>query len=243
MSRSVVGLPPTGRRSDTGLSREEIATLAGVSGSWYTWLEQGRDINVSRQVLTAVARVLDLTAAETEYVITLAEREVTPADDEPEDMPEHLQHLLDALTFPAFAVASDWTIAGWNAAYAWLYPPIAELDPADRNLLWLVYTDRGLRELLPDWEQDSRRFLAEFRAESGVRLGAPRHKALVDRLNEASADFRTQWAELTVERFASRRRTFRHHDDGLLTFEHHRVVPDGTAGLHVVMYVPTPLRR
>src|SRR5690606_26284153 len=115
---------------------------------------------------------LDLTAAETDYVIALAERDVAAVDDEPEDMPPHLQRLLDALTFPAFAVATDWTIAGWNAAYAWLYPRIAALDPADRNLLWLVYTDPGLRDLLPDWKQDSRRFLAEFRAESGVRLGA-----------------------------------------------------------------------
>lgn len=238
MSRSAAGLPLTTRRSDTGLSREEIATLAGVSGTWYTWLEQGRDINVSRQVLTAVARVLDLTPAETEYVITLTEREDAPLDDEPEDMPEHLQHLLDALTFPAFAVASDWTIAGWNAAYAWLYPPIADLEVADRNLLWLVYTDPALREMLPDWARDSRAFLAEFRAESGVRLGAPRHKSLVDRLSEASADFRVHWAEMAVERFSSRVRTFRHHDGGTLTFEHHRLVPSEVADLHVVMYVP-----
>ena len=238
MSRSAVGLPPTTRRSDTGLSREETATLAGVSGTWYTWLEQGRDINVSRQVLDAVARVLDLTAAETEYVVALAEREDASVDDEPDEAPEHLQHLLDALAFPAFAVASDWTIVGWNAGYAWLYPPIAAIEPPDRNLLWLVYTDPGLRELLPDWEQDSRRFLAEFRAESGVRLGAARHKALVERLRETSADFRTQWAELTVERFASRRRTFRHAEEGLRSFEHHRLVPSEAPGLHVVMYVP-----
>ncbi|GAB2604045.1 helix-turn-helix transcriptional regulator [Pseudactinotalea suaedae] len=239
MSRSAVGLPPTTRRSDAGLSREEVATLSGVSGTWYTWLEQGRDINVSRQVLAAVARVLGLTAAEIDYVIALAEREDDPVDDEPEDMPAHLQHLLDALDFPAFALTTDWTIAGWNAAYARLYPPIATLDAADRNLLWLVYTDPGLRELLPDWEQDSRRFLAEFRAESGVRLSAPRHQALVDRLRERSADFRAQWAELTIERFASRRRTFRAGDDGLLVFEHHRMEPSETTGLHVVMYVPT----
>lgn len=238
MSRSAVGLPPTTRRSDAGLSREEIATLAGVSATWYTWLEQGRDINVSRQVLAAVARVLDLTAAETEYVVALAERDEPAVDDEREGMPEHLQHLLDALTFPAFAVAADWAIAGWNAGYQWLYPRIAALEPGDRNLLWLVYTDPGLRDLLPDWEQDSRRFLAEFRAESGVRLVAPRHKALVDRLREASPDFREQWAELAIERFASRRRTFRHAQDGLLTFEHHRVVPDDATGLHLVMYVP-----
>ena len=68
MRRTAVGLPPTSRRGEHGLSREEVATLAGVSGTWYTWLEQGRDINVSRQVLAAVARVLDLTAAETDYV-------------------------------------------------------------------------------------------------------------------------------------------------------------------------------
>lgn len=238
MRRSAVGLPLTSRRSETGLSREEVATLAGVSGTWYTWLEQGRDINVSRQVLLAVARVLDLTLAETGYILALAERPEVSLDDDVEDMPEDLQHLLDALDFPAFAVATDWSIVGWNDGYAWLYPPIATLDAADRNLLWLVYTDPALRELLPDWEQDSRRFLAEFRAESGVRLSAPRHKGLIDRLAETSADFRLQWAELTVERFTSRRRTFRHADGGMLTFEHHRLVPSETADLHLVMYVP-----
>lgn len=237
MARSAVGLPPARGRT-AGLSREEVATLAGVSGTWYTWLEQGRDINVSRQVLTAVARVLDLTAAETDFVLALAERSEVPLDDEPVAMPAALQHLLDALDFPAFALATDWSIVGWNAGYAWLYPPIGELDASDRNLLWLVYTDPRLRDLLPDWEQDSRRFLAEFRAESGVRLSAPRHKALVDRLSAASADFRTQWAELTIERFASRRRTFRHPDGDLLTFEHHRLVPSEAPDLHVVMYVP-----
>src|SRR5690606_10945537 len=157
-------------------SREEVATLAGVSGTWYTWLEQGRDINVSRQVLTAVARVLDLTAAETDFVLALAERSEVPLDDEPVAMTAALQHPLDAPDFPAFPLAADWSIVGRTAGYAWLYPPTGELDASDRNLLWLVYTDPRLRDLLPDWEQDSRRFLAEFRAESGVRLSAPRHK-------------------------------------------------------------------
>ncbi|GAA4771090.1 helix-turn-helix transcriptional regulator [Microbacterium gilvum] len=237
-SRSALGLPPTGRRSDTGLSREEIATLSGVSGSWYTWLEQGRDINVSRQVLGAVARVLGLSAAETEYVYALAERDEGAAPAERESVPPHLQHLVDALDFPAFVVATDWAIAGWNARYAWLYPRIETLDAADRNLLWLVYTDPELRDMLPDWERDSRAFLAEFRAESGVRLTSPRHRVLLERLREASGDFRAQWAELAVERFASRRREFRHREDGIVTFEHHRLVPSDAADLHVVMYVP-----
>lgn len=236
--RGALGLPQTGRRVHTGLSREEVATLAGVSASWYTWLEQGRDINVSRQVLSAVSRVLRLTSAEAEYVYGLAERE----DDVPvirrERIPDHLQRLVDALDFPTFVVTTDWAIVGWNAAYAWLYPRIAELDAADRNLLWLVYTDPDLREMLPDWERDSRRFLAEFRAEAGVRLAGPGHRAVIDRLMAASADFRAHSAELEVQRFASRRRVFRHRSEGLVEFEHHRLVPSDAVDLHVVMYVP-----
>lgn len=237
--RSAAGLPPNSRRGDSGLSREEVATLAGVSSTWYTWLEQGRDTNVSRQVLTAVARVLDLSAAETDYVLGLVERVVAARDDEPAEVSESLQRLLDALDFPAFAVAPDWTIAGWNAAYEWLYPAITSIPKPDRNLIWLIYTDPTLRRMLPDWEAESRHFLAEFRVESGVRLSTPGHGALIERLSQASEDFREQWAEQTVERFASRLRVFDHHAQGIVEFEHHRLIPSEDSRLHVVMYVPT----
>lgn len=237
--RGALGLPPTSRRNDVGLSREEIATLAGVSGTWYTWLEQGRAINVSRHVLGAVARVLALSAAETEFVYALADREDTPAETTRDGFGDDLQGLLDALDFPAFVVTTDWTIAGWNAAYAWLYPAITTVPAPERNLLRLIYTDPALREMLPDWDQDSRAFLAEFRAESGVRLGAPAHKQLIDALNATSEDFRVQWAEMAVARFAARTRTFVHHEAGPVTFTQHRLVPSQAPDLHVVMYVPS----
>ncbi len=243
MSRTAVGLPLTSRRSDTGLSREEVAALSGVSSSWYTWLEQGRDINVSRQVLAAVCRVLDLTAAEGEYISALAEQGKEPDPERAEVLPVHLQRMVDAFDFPAFIVGTDWSIVGWNSGYEWLYPRIADLDEEARNLLSLVYTDPQLREMLPDWERDSRRFLAEFRAESGVRLSSPRHRAVVERLRAESEDFLLQWAELTVERFTSRIRNFRHRDAGLLEFEHHRLVPSDAPDLHIVMYVPTTRAR
>lgn len=236
--RSAVGLPPSARNGDAGLSREEVATLSGVSATWYTWLEQGRDTNVSRQVITAVARVLDLSDAETDYVLGLVERQEAARDDAPAEISESLQHLLDALDFPAFAVAPDWTIAGWNSAYEWLYPAITSIAKPDRSLIWLIYTDSALRRMLPDWDTESRHFLAEFRVESGVRLSTPGHRALIDRLSQASADFREQWAEQTVERFSSRRRTFDHHERGLIEFDHHRLIPSEDARLHVVMYVP-----
>jgi len=236
-SRGSLGLPPAPRRGDVGLSREEVAALAGVSASWYTWLEQGRDINVSQQVVAAVARVLRLTSDESAYVLSLTQPQSDPPA--PRDAaPAHLQHLVDALDFPAFIVTTDWAILGWNMAYERLYPRIASLDAPDRNLLWLVYTDPQLRRLLPDWEQDSRRFLAEFRAEAGVRLAGPQHRAVVDRLRAASDDFQQHWAELGVARFESRRRQFRHRTQGIVEFEHHRLVPSDAVDLHVVMYVP-----
>src|SRR5690606_32898126 len=108
-SRSELGLPPHARRGDAGLSREDVATLSGVSASWYTWLEQGRDINVSHQVLNAVSRVLRLSDDEAAYVAGLAEPGAGPVTPR-EDAPGHLQRLVDALDFPAFIVTTDWAI-------------------------------------------------------------------------------------------------------------------------------------
>lgn len=236
--RADLGLPPGTRRSEAGLSREEVATLAGISVSWYTWLEQGRDINASHQVLTAVARVLQLNDAESEYVFALAAPGRNQTPQEPDAVPEHLIRLIEAMPFPAFIVATDWSIVGWNDGYEWLYGPIATIPEVDRNLLRLVYTDPRLREMLPDWERDSRNFLAEFRAEAGVRLSSDRHRTVVDSLIEQSPDFRAQWEEHAVGRFQSRLRTFIHPDVGERVFEHHRLVPSDAVDLHVVMYVP-----
>ncbi len=240
--RAELGLPPIGRNRTLGLRREEIAAFAAVSVTWYTWLEQGRDINASRQVLESIARVLTLTAAETAYLLALGGYTPVPSAEVMaiEQAPDHLQRLLDAFDFPAFAVAPDWGIAGWNRAYAGLYTRIAAVDPADRNLLWLIFTDPHLRQMLPDWEETSRHFVAEFRAEAGARLGSAAHTTLIRRLGEASGQFATLWADRGVERFASRQRVFLHPLAGELVFEQHRLVPSDAPELHLVMYVPVP---
>ncbi|RAX48187.1 XRE family transcriptional regulator [Arthrobacter sp. AQ5-05] len=240
--RAELGLPPIGRNRTLGLRREEIAAFAAVSVTWYTWLEQGRDINASRQVLESIARVLTLTAAETAYLLAMGGYTPLPATEVMaiEQAPDHLQRLLDAFDFPAFAVAPDWGIAGWNRAYAGLYTPIAAVDPKDRNLLWLIFTDPHLRQMLPDWEETSRHFVAEFRAEAGARLGSAAHTTLLQRLGEASGQFAKLWADRGVERFASRQRVFLHPVAGELVFEQHRLVPSDAPELHLVMYVPVP---
>lgn len=243
LDRATAGLPAARGGRVTGASREEVAVLSGMSVTWYTWLEQARDINPSRQVLDALARVLGLTSAEHGYVLGLTGfAAAVPADAEPVlAVPPHLQRLLDGMPdFPAYAVAPDWSIVGWNAAYARLYPRIAEVDAEDRNLLRLVFTDPTIRDLLGDWAADSRHFVAEFRAEAGARLGEPPYLRLVRGLQADSPEFAAVWADHEVERFASRERRFRHPELGDTVYEHHRLIPSDSPGVHVVIYSPSP---
>jgi transcriptional regulator with XRE-family HTH domain len=241
VDRGELALPPLTRQRTAGLRREEVAFLSGVSVTWYTWLEQARDIKPSRQVLDAVARTLRLTVREHAYVLELAGYSVTHLDDLPivHAAPQHVQHLLDALAaYPAYAIAPDWGISGWNHAYEALYPNVATVPAQQRNLLWLVFTDPYVRELLPNWETDGRHFLAQFRAEAGARLGDPAFSSLVTRLLDVSETFRGWWESHAIEPFTSRERWFHHPLVGDLQLEHHRLAPSDQPDLHVIIYTP-----
>jgi transcriptional regulator with XRE-family HTH domain len=231
------GLPPGGARRTPGLRREEVALLSGVSSTWYTWLEQGRDIHPSRQVVDALARTLRMSPAEHGYVLRLTGH-LGPAPADPaQEVPGHVQRLLDALgPSPAYALTADWTIAAWNRAYERLYPGVARVPAAGRNLLELVFTDPAVRSLLADWETDSRRFLTQFRAEVGPRLADPVVVDLVSRLEAASPSFRAGWASHDVDRFSSAERRFEHPEVGTLLLEHHQLTPADAPGLQVVVY-------
>lgn len=244
--RAEYDLPPVGRRRAQGLRREEVAYHAGVSVTWYTWLEQGRDINPSRQVLDAIAQTLRLTRAEHDYVLSLSGYAPAP----PVSMvpaapaPPHIQHFLDAqVDTPAFAITPDWGIAAWNDAYEALYPNVATIAPQDRNLLWVIFTDPFVRDLLPDWENTSRRFLGEYRVQAGPYLGQPEHAALTTRLERASEAFVRAWSEHHIRPFATRERVFNHPVAGELQFEELRLVPSDVTDLHLVVYLPTEPTR
>ncbi|MGY1697397.1 MULTISPECIES: helix-turn-helix transcriptional regulator [unclassified Geodermatophilus] len=231
------GLPASGARRTPGLRREEVALLSGVSHTWYTWLEQGRDIHPSRQVVDALARTLRMSPAEHGYVLGLTGHGGPAPDGTAGGMPGHVQRLLDALgPSPAYAITADWSIAGWNRAYERLYPGVARVPAAGRNLLWLVFTDPAVRALLGDWATDSRRFLAQFRAEVGPRLADPAVVDLVSRLEAASPHFRAGWASHDVDRFSSAERRFEHPEVGTLFLEHHQLAPADAPGLQVVVY-------
>jgi transcriptional regulator with XRE-family HTH domain len=231
------GLPAGGARRTPGLRREEVALLSGVSHTWYTWLEQGRDIRPSRQVVDALARTLRMSPAEHEYVLRLSGHGGSVAATAPEGMPAHVQRLVDALgSSPAYVITSSWSIVGWNRAYERFYPGVAACPAGERNLLWLVFTDPSVRTLLGDWAGDSRRFLTQFRAEVGPRLADPEVVDLVARLEAASPHFRAGWASHDVDRFSSGERRFEHPEVGPLLLEHHQLTPADAPGLQLVVY-------
>jgi transcriptional regulator with XRE-family HTH domain len=239
--RADLGLPPVKGRKTSGLRREEVAYLSGVSVTWYTWLEQGRDITPSRQVLDALARTLRLSATEHAYVRSLVGYSAPQpaAGPTPHAAPAHVQRLLDAIAgFPAYAITPDWGISAWNIAYAALYPNVATVPLADRNLLWLLFTDPYLHELLPDWESNGRRHIAAFRAGAGPRLSDPPFSDLVTRLLEVSEPFRAAWQSHDIEALTSRERVVHHPIVGELHLEQHSLTPWDHRDLHVVILTP-----
>ena len=240
--RAELSLPSVGGRT-LGLRREEVSYLSGVSITWYTWLEQGRNIRPSRQVLDALARTLRLSAAEHSYVLGLAGYSAPQPADDPilQTVPAHVQRLLDALeAYPAYAISPDWGLSAWNSAFAALYPNVATVPTADRNLLWLLFTDPYLRELLADWELTAQHNVAAFRAEAGRRLADPPFSHVVGRLLEASEAFRAVWESHDIESLTSRERLFRHPVVGDLHLEQHSLAPSDHSDLHLVIYTPAP---
>jgi transcriptional regulator with XRE-family HTH domain len=237
-----VGLPPGARRRTQGLRREEVALLAGVSVSWYTWLEQGRPINASDDVLAALARTLRLDPVERDYMSALAghphRRAIDPSHDSASETAQRLLFALEPC--PAYVLGPRWDFLAWNDAQRRLHPAIETLPVAERNLVWLLFADAGVRALVGDWELEARRVLSQFRAETTPLRDDPAVGELVDRLRVVSPEFAAWWPRHDVGGFERRIRTFHHPRAGLLRFDHQQLVPAGEPDLRVIVHLPLP---
>ncbi len=235
-----VGLPVGRGRRTPGLRREEVALLAGVSVTWYTWLEQGRRINASDDVLRAIGRALLLDDAGQDHLLALTDPG-TAGVDAPTEAPSALVRLLDALMpAPAYVLGPHWEFVAWNTAQARLYPNIEQIEPPRRNLLWVLFADPATRHLIVDWDIHARQALAEFRsATSAVRHDAAMRE-LIDLLVEESRDFAAWWPEHDVSGFETRLRRFAHPAAGELTFEYQQLTPNEWPNLRVIAQLPVP---
>lgn len=200
-----VGLPEgstPGRRRTPGLRREEVAQLSGVGVTWYTWLEQGRDISASAQVVDALARALLLTPDQHRHLRDLAG--LTPPEPEmPGDgMLPRLQRLVDAVA-PNVACIYDGHLdyLVWNTPYVRVRHDPGTLPSDRRNLLWMMFTDAENRARMVRWEPAARAVLGQFRAAVGQRPDDPRFIEIVAALTEASPEFQEWWAEYPIRDF------------------------------------------
>jgi transcriptional regulator with XRE-family HTH domain len=236
-----VGLPGGGRRRTPGLRREELAALAGVGTTWYTWLEQGRDVRASLGVLDALAKALRLTPAERAHLIRLGRGETpAPLPAEREVVSDTLRRLVDSFDFPAYLLGRRYDHLAYNRATEALFPALRDVPPAERNQLWLVFTHPAWRTLYTSWEEQARRLLARFRAGYSDQIGDPAFEELVERLMNASPEFREWWPRHEVVGPGEGRKRILHPTAGWLEFEHAVFRHAENSDQLLVMYSPVP---
>jgi transcriptional regulator with XRE-family HTH domain len=237
-----VGLPNGGRRRTPGLRREEVALLAGVGTTWYTWLEQGRDVRASLDVLEAIARALKLTPAERTHLVLLGRGEDPPPCKSPaERVSATLKRMVENLgPNPAFVIGRRWDYLAWNRAATVVLGDFGGVPRAARNHVWLNFMDPARRELFPDWERGSRLLVAKFRADSAHHLGDPEFEQLIHVLRQSSPEFCKAWKRHEVARASEGRKELRHPVEGPMAFEHAVLHPGDAPEQRLILYTPLP---
>lgn len=237
------GLPEGTRRRTPGLRREEVAQLSGVSSTWYTWLEQGRDIKVSPSVLDCIAAALQLTKDERSYLFALAlENGPGVADytqEEPSVIHPSLQKILQELkTCPTIISDRHCGIVGWNEAAAHVFLDFAKLAPQQRNMISLLFERKEFRRLAVNWEQFVRGYLSIFRAYYGQYLEDRWYDEFIAEMKERHPEFYHLWEESRVSSAPDVVLEFRHAKAGKMLFHLTSLQVQGAADLRCSIYTP-----
>jgi transcriptional regulator with XRE-family HTH domain len=247
VSPADVGLPDDGaRRRTPGLRREELAALAGVGVSWYTWLEQGRDIHPSPEVLDALAGALRLDPAERATLFALARTELPlPASsdaaqgEDAEDGRALLVSLVDGLhPTPAYLLGPLTQILAWNPAASALFGSPDHLSREHRSLLWMLLVDPGAAVHNPGREGTARNMVARFRSEYAQHAGEPAYEQFIAELHQHSSWFAEWWGEHEVNDTQRGTKTIEHPTLGRLRLHHAQTVPTGAPDLRLTIYAP-----
>lgn len=228
------------RRRTPGLRREEVASRANVSTTWYTWLEQGRGGAASADVLDRIARALMLTEVEREHLFLLG---LGRAPDvkyrESESISPRLQRLLDTLDVaPALIRTATWDVVAWNKAATAVLSDYAAMEAAKRNVIRLIFLDPNVRAAQPDWESTARFVVGSFRADA-TRAGATEAvRALVEEMCARSEDFARLWRDHDVRNHGEGTKFIKHKKAGLIGLEYSAFAVDARPDLNLIVYNP-----
>ncbi|WP_024871875.1 helix-turn-helix transcriptional regulator [Tolumonas lignilytica] len=215
-----VGIVYNGRRRTPGLRREEVAQLADVSTTWYTWLEQGRDVKASAITLSAIAQALRCSEAETRHLFSLAGlTEPTSHRRQCRKLTEANQLILDQLSpLPAIIQNARFDILGHNKAYVSLTGiELSALSDEECNCLYLAFNHPGWRQRLVNIDQILPRLVGSFRASMAKHRDDPLWNARLDSLRQSSAHFCELWERYEILDIENHHKQFQHPELGLLS--------------------------
>ncbi|TGB00368.1 XRE family transcriptional regulator [Sporolactobacillus shoreae] len=244
ISPQSAGFPIGVRRRTPGLRREEVAQLANVSTTWYTWLEQGRDIKVSSIVLDSVSSALQLTEDERTYLYNLAldvNAKLLPKKTIQTKINPSLKTILKALNYcPAVVTDRYCQIVGWNAAAAYVFLDFEQIPIDQRNLIRLLFTRKELKSLAVNWGHFVRGFLAIFRVYYGRYVEDEWYKQFIDHMSLLHPEFQPLWQQSEVNTAPDVLIEFRHSKAGKMEFNLTSLEVQGNADLRLSIYTPVP---
>ncbi|GCE23055.1 helix-turn-helix transcriptional regulator [Dictyobacter kobayashii] len=237
-----VGLPTGKRRRAPGLRREEVAQLANIGVSWYTSMEQGRDVHPSLDILDSVATALQFTEHERQHLFLLADQHAFASAPPPEEyISPALRRILASLDpDPAYIMGRRWDYLAWNKAAECLFRPAQSSEAYARNIIWTIFTAPEKRIAGSHWEQVAQAILAEFRSESARYAGEEWFKQLVADLQHASPEFRAWWPRHDVRGRTDGYKEFEHPMVGRLLFEHSTLQVPANPDIKIMIYTPVP---
>jgi transcriptional regulator with XRE-family HTH domain len=234
-----VGLQPAQRRRSKGLRREDVAALAGLSATWYTWLEQGRDVHPSSQVLERLSCALGLSAAERDYLFMLAQHRPPPlAPVICDDIRASTRRMLEALNLPALVHTRRWDVIAWNWAWPRCFPDFGARAPGDRNLLKILLTESDFRRDSTEHDQIARRVLAKARLDYSQSADDPAFDRLIEELSALCPDFQRHWRSAEIMSCSEGVYKMAYPELGEIAFEHTSYAIEAAPHLRLLMFSP-----
>jgi transcriptional regulator with XRE-family HTH domain len=234
-----VGMPGGPRRRTPGLRREEVAQLAGVGVTWYTWLEQGRPINASTQVLDAIARTLRLDRDEHDHLYRLADvPSIAVPDERTVGLEPEVLEIIGDMTSLAAVLNERFDVLAWNRPYELVFPSLTTKRYRYRNTLWATFAMPGCCHPFVNRAEEMPYMVATLRAAYGRHVGEPCWEAFIKDLIEQSPEFARMWRDHEVRGHSTRTKIFRHPALGELRFKATSLGVLATPGVGIAVYRP-----
>jgi len=247
LSPAEVGLPAGSRRRTPGLRREEVAQLADIGASWYIWLEQGRKVHPSAQVVESLAHAFRLTPNERRHLFLLAGQPLPPRV-LPLPVEEHVSQALRQVLAhldpaPAYVLGRRWDYLAWNRAAEHVFSLAQPVPPHPRNLVWRLFTDPASKARYPEWERTARGVVMEFHTASARYPGDAWFEELIEDLKQISPAFRQWWPHHEAPGSMDGHKVIEHRALGRLEFDHVTLQLPSDPDVRIMIYTPNAATR